>query len=193
MSRKNTILSLNSRVIPNSYSRFLEGTDWKPPYGIVNASLLLHMQPPTPGSDSENEKREQAFRIGCSWARFRKSVAGLEWQHLTILGPLQSSTICRATPKAEKWPASGFSWNCSFYKDVSDQKKQANHMEKMHDQLLTRNVETCSAQWKNVYKAHTRIHRKCTHTYAHHARLEGSRTGNCDCLYKAQLSLKLRH
>lgn len=136
------------------------------------------MQPPIPGSYSENEKQGQVFKTGCSWAPFRKSVPGVEWQPLTVLGPLQSSTVCRTTPKAEKWPASGFSWNCSFYKDVSDQKKQANHMEKMHDQLLTRNVVTCSAQWKNVYTAHTRRHRKCTHTYAQHARLECSRTGN---------------
>lgn len=108
---------------PKCLLSFPGGTDWKSPSGIINAPLTLYTQPPTSGSCSVDDNHELSF--------------GGVWQPLTITGPLQSSTSCRTTPTADKQPASCLSWNCSFPRDVPDQKKQENHIHKMHEQLMT--------------------------------------------------------
>lgn len=83
---KNTILSFNSRVIPNFPSLFLgvlmENTRWHNecfPHFLCTA--------PSPGSHSE-EKQVWVFRTGRSPAQVRKRVAGLRGQDLTTLSPL---------------------------------------------------------------------------------------------------------
>lgn len=91
MFMKNTILSLNVRLIPNIYSLFL---------GVQIESHLCYSKGfshsvhtvPSPGFCSVAEDHELSF--------------GGVWQLLTFLGPLQSSTSSRTTPMAEKQPAS---------------------------------------------------------------------------------------
>lgn len=90
------------------------------------------------------------------------------------------------------WPASCFPWNCSFYEDVSDPKKQAKHTEKMQWPATdSRDAETCSARLKaNGSLTHSHTHKVHTHVCisCYVSRLEGSRIGNQGLFVQARLS-----
>ena len=126
----------SSIPVPNFYSHFLRILIKKHLYGIIHTSLILNTQPLVQGSSCEDEKWGWVFRTGCSPAHFQKNMSGPEAELLffTNLSSL-SRTACRTTPTAEKQP--DFSWNCSFPRMCQIKKKQANHTEKMQDQLLT--------------------------------------------------------
>lgn len=69
-----------------------------------------------------------------------------------------------------------------FFKNVSDEKKQANHIQKMHSQLQTKEMLKAAVfsgrRIAGVFTRHTHVHTEHTHTCVHGTpRLEGGKGG----------------
>lgn len=117
---------------------------------MTTVSLILYTQPPLSGSHSVDEKHKFSSRgawFDLGWYG-SPSLSSVLFNPIPLVGqPLRLKNGC-------------LSCNCPFPKDVSDLKRQANHIQKMHEQLMT--LEMLKAAVAGVFTRHT-----CSHRSAH--------------------------